>query len=119
MDGYLIPVVNGVAYGLLLFVVAAGLTLAFGAGGVLNLAHGSFYALGAYSAAVLTDGSWVGMVQVADRQAWLPPRWSVTAVRRGDRSPVTRTSPARVVAVPEPPTSRTLTASPARRSIRT
>jgi branched-subunit amino acid ABC-type transport system permease component len=58
MDSYLIPVVNGVAYGLLLFVVAAGLTLAFGAGGVLNLAHGSFYALGAYSAAVLTDGSW-------------------------------------------------------------
>ncbi|MGH3681719.1 MAG: ABC transporter permease subunit, partial [Natronosporangium sp.] len=62
MDGYLIPVVNGVAYGLLLFVVAAGLTLAFGAGGVLNLAHGAFYALGAYSAAVLTDGSWAGLV---------------------------------------------------------
>jgi branched-subunit amino acid ABC-type transport system permease component len=61
MDSYLIPVVNGVAYGLLLFVVAAGLTLAFGAGGVLNLAHGSFYALGAYSAAVLTDGSWAAL----------------------------------------------------------
>jgi branched-subunit amino acid ABC-type transport system permease component len=61
VDGYLIPVVNGVAYGLLLFVVAAGLTLAFGSGGVLNLAHGSFYALGAYAAAVLTDGSWASL----------------------------------------------------------
>jgi branched-subunit amino acid ABC-type transport system permease component len=60
VDAYLIPVVNGVAYGLLLFVVAAGLTLAFGAGGVLNLAHGSFYAIGAYGAAVLTDGGWGG-----------------------------------------------------------
>lgn len=55
---YLIPVVNGLAYGLLLFVVAAGLTLAFGAGSVLNLAHGQLFAAGAYAAAVLTDGSW-------------------------------------------------------------
>lgn len=55
---YLIPVVNGLAYGLLLFVVAAGLTLAFGAGSVLNLAHGLLFAAGAYAAAVLTDGSW-------------------------------------------------------------
>lgn len=54
----MIPAVNGVAYGLILFVVAAGLTLAFGAGGVLNLAHGACYALGAYTAAGLTDGSW-------------------------------------------------------------
>jgi branched-subunit amino acid ABC-type transport system permease component len=58
---YLIPVVNGVAYGLLLFVAAAGLTLAFGAGGVLNLAHGTFYTLGAYTAAVLTDGTWTSL----------------------------------------------------------
>lgn len=61
MGGYLIPVVNGVAYGLLLFVVAAGLTLAFGTGNVLNLAHGTLYALGAYAAAALTDGSWAGL----------------------------------------------------------
>lgn len=58
---YLIPVVNGAAYGLLLFVVAAGLTLAFGAGGVLNLAHGALFAVGAYSAALLTDGSWASL----------------------------------------------------------
>jgi len=58
IDPYLIPGVDGVAYGLLLFVVAAGLTLAFSVGGVLNLAHGSLFALGAYSAAAITDGSW-------------------------------------------------------------
>lgn len=59
---YLIPAVNGVAYGLLLFTVAAGLTVAFGAGGVLNLAHGAFYAVGAYLAAVLTDGTWSALL---------------------------------------------------------
>ncbi len=61
VDAYLIPVVDGVAYGLLLFVVAAGLTVAFSVGGVLNLAHGSLYALGAYSAAALSDGTWTGL----------------------------------------------------------
>lgn len=65
MGEYVIPVVNGVAYGLLLFVVAAGLTVAFGAGNVLNLAHGTLYALGAYAAAVLTDGSWLGLAAAA------------------------------------------------------
>ena len=37
-------------YGLLLFMLAAGLTLIFGIMGVVNLAHGSFYMLGAYLA---------------------------------------------------------------------
>ncbi|WP_426511114.1 branched-chain amino acid ABC transporter permease [Dactylosporangium sp. McL0621] len=58
MDAYLIPAVDGVAYGLLLFVVAAGLTLAFGVGDVLNLAHGTLFAFGAYAAAEISDGSW-------------------------------------------------------------
>ncbi|MGI5244168.1 branched-chain amino acid ABC transporter permease [Dactylosporangium sp. CA-139066] len=58
MDSLLIPAVDGVAYGLLLFVVAAGLTLAFGVGDVLNLAHGALYAFGAYAAARISDGSW-------------------------------------------------------------
>ncbi|HVL56348.1 MAG TPA: branched-chain amino acid ABC transporter permease [Burkholderiaceae bacterium] len=46
----LIQLLNGVQYGLLLFLVAAGLTLIFGIMGVINLAHGSFYMLGAYMA---------------------------------------------------------------------
>jgi branched-subunit amino acid ABC-type transport system permease component len=58
LDAYLIPAVDGVAYGLLLFVVAAGLTLAFGVGDVLNLAHGTLFAFGAYAAARIGDGSW-------------------------------------------------------------
>src|SRR5579859_7222645 len=51
-DGYtfLIQILNGVQYGLLLFLVASGLTLIFGIMGVINLAHGSFYMLGAYLA---------------------------------------------------------------------
>lgn len=61
MGGYLIPAVDGVAYGLLLFIVAAGLNLVFGAGGVLNLAHGVLFAVGAYAAGLLCDGSWAGL----------------------------------------------------------
>jgi branched-chain amino acid transport system permease protein len=45
-----IQLLNGVQYGLLLFMLAAGLTLIFGIMGVVNLAHGSFYMLGAYLA---------------------------------------------------------------------
>ena len=56
-DGYtfLIQILNGVQYGLLLFLVASGLTLIFGIMGVINLAHGSFYMMGAYIAFSLTE----------------------------------------------------------------
>jgi branched-chain amino acid transport system permease protein len=47
---FFIQLLNGVQYGLLLFMLAAGLTLIFGIMGVVNLAHGSFYMLGAYLA---------------------------------------------------------------------
>src|SRR5216110_2217166 len=50
---WLIQVLNSVPYGLLLFLVASGLTLIFGIMGVINLAHGSFYMIGAYLAFVL------------------------------------------------------------------
>jgi branched-chain amino acid transport system permease protein len=51
----LIQLLNGVQYGLLLFLVASGLTLVFGIMGVINLAHGSFYMLGAYLAFSLSE----------------------------------------------------------------
>ena len=51
---FALQLLNGVEYGLLLFLVASGLTLIFGVLGVLNFAHGSFYMLGAYLA------YWVG-----------------------------------------------------------
>lgn len=62
LDGHFVPAVDGVAYGLLLFVVAAGLSLAFGTAGVLNLSHGTLYAVGAYTGAELSDGTWGGLL---------------------------------------------------------
>lgn len=50
---FLVQCLNAVQYGLLLFLVASGLTLIFGIMGVINLAHGSFYMLGAYMAFML------------------------------------------------------------------
>ncbi|MDB5819734.1 MAG: branched-chain amino acid transporter permease [Rhizobacter sp.] len=50
---FLIQCLNSVQYGLLLFLVASGLTLIFGIMGVINLAHGSFYMIGAYMAFTL------------------------------------------------------------------
>jgi branched-chain amino acid transport system permease protein len=53
MDYLLVSLMNGTIYGLLLFMVSAGLTLIFGMMGVLNFAHASFYMLGAYFAYAL------------------------------------------------------------------
>jgi branched-chain amino acid transport system permease protein len=52
MDFYsfLLQLLNAVQYGLLLFLLASGLTLIFGIMGIINLAHGSFYMVGAYMA---------------------------------------------------------------------
>ena len=50
LSTFLVQCLNAVQYGLLLFLVASGLTLIFGIMGVINLAHGSFYMLGAYMA---------------------------------------------------------------------
>jgi branched-chain amino acid transport system permease protein len=57
MDVYffLIQLLNGLQYGLLLFLVASGLTLVFGIMGIINLAHGSFYMVGAYLAWALAE----------------------------------------------------------------
>jgi branched-chain amino acid transport system permease protein len=58
MDSFFFSLLNGVVYGLLLFMVSAGLTLIFGMMGVLNFAHASFYMLGAYFAYTLQG--WLG-----------------------------------------------------------
>ena len=50
---FLVQCLNAVQYGLLLFLVASGLTLIFGAMNIINLAHGSFYMVGAYMAYAL------------------------------------------------------------------
>jgi branched-chain amino acid transport system permease protein len=50
MGELLILVLNGLSYGLLVFMLSSGLTLVFSMLGVLNFAHASFYMLGAYLA---------------------------------------------------------------------
>ena len=50
-------ILNGLQFGLMLFLLAAGLTLVFGIMDMINLAHGSLYMLGAYRAAMVTQAS--------------------------------------------------------------
>lgn len=54
IDVYLTQGLHGIVYGMLLFLVASGLTLVLGMMGILNLAHASFYMLGAYFAYTVT-----------------------------------------------------------------
>ncbi|MDM0111055.1 branched-chain amino acid ABC transporter permease [Variovorax sp. J22R133] len=60
MEFFVISLLNGVSYGLLLFMLSSGLTLIFSMMGVLNFAHTSFYMLGAYIAYTLSGviGFW-------------------------------------------------------------
>jgi branched-chain amino acid transport system permease protein len=64
MEFLVISILNGTIYGMLLFMVSAGLTLIFGMMGVLNFAHASFYMLGAYFAYTLSGlfGFWAGLI---------------------------------------------------------
>lgn len=62
---YLVQILNGIQYGFLLFLVASGLTLLFGIMGIINLAHGSFYMIGAYLSywlTGLTGSLWLGIL---------------------------------------------------------
>ncbi len=62
----LLATLDGVAYAALVFMVAVGLTLIFGVMRILNVAHGSFYAIGAYSAASIGIG-----ITAAGLNPWL------------------------------------------------
>jgi branched-chain amino acid transport system permease protein len=61
---FLIALLNGLSVGLLLFMLASGLTLIFSMMGVLNFAHASFYMVGAYVAYTITQaaGFWWGLL---------------------------------------------------------
>jgi branched-chain amino acid transport system permease protein len=62
--GLLAQLLNGVQYGLLLFLISSGLTLIFGVMGVINLAHGSLFMIGAYLAYVVasfTGALWLSL----------------------------------------------------------
>ena len=58
MDQILTVLVDGIIYSAWLFIAAVGLTLIYGVMKIVNLTHGSFYALGAYAAASFT-GAWI------------------------------------------------------------
>jgi branched-chain amino acid transport system permease protein len=64
MEFFVISALNGLIYGMLLFMVSAGLTLIFGMMGILNFAHASFYMLGAYFAYTISGffGFWAGII---------------------------------------------------------
>ena len=64
MEFFTISMLNGLSYGLLLFMLSSGLTLIFSMMGVLNFAHASFYMIGAYVAYSIAKvtGFWPGLV---------------------------------------------------------
>jgi len=64
---WLIQAFNGISYGALLFLLAAGLTLIFGVMRIVNLAHGSYFLLGGYVAlsVIWTTGSWLLALPIA------------------------------------------------------
>jgi branched-chain amino acid transport system permease protein len=85
LSTFLIQLLNGVQYGLLLFLVSSGLTLVFGIMGIINIAHGSFYMIGAYLAWSLTGALgnfWIALpvgillsVAIGMVLEWLVIRW--------------------------------------------
>ena len=64
MEIVLISLLNGLVYGMLLFMLASGLTLIFSMMGVLNFAHASIYMIGAYLAFTVSQflGFWMGLI---------------------------------------------------------
>ena len=48
MDWFVINMLNGISYGMVLFLIAAGMSIVLGAMGITNLAHGALYMVGAY-----------------------------------------------------------------------
>ena len=64
LEFFVISLLNGVSYGLLLFMLSSGLTLIFSMMGVLNFAHTSFYMLGAYFAYTISSvvGFWPALL---------------------------------------------------------
>ncbi|KAF1047759.1 branched-chain amino acid ABC transporter permease [Xylophilus sp.] len=82
-----ISLLNGLSYGLLLFMLSAGLTLIFSLLGVLNFAHASFYMLGAYFGCALSQavGFWAALVLAplaAGLLGALFERWGLRRVHR-------------------------------------
>lgn len=70
MQTLVTQLVNGLVFGMLLFMMSAGLSLIFGLMNVVNIAHGSFFMLGAFFALAIM--SWTGSFWAALALAWVP-----------------------------------------------
>nr|WP_281067737.1 branched-chain amino acid ABC transporter permease [Neorhizobium galegae] len=76
---------NGVQLGVMLFLMAAGLTLIFGVMGLINLAHGSLYMVGAFACATVaafTGSFWLGLVASLAASAAAGALIEITVIRR-------------------------------------
>src|SRR5882672_8119934 len=87
MEFFLVQALNGISYGLLLFMLSSGLTLVFSLMGVLNFAHASFYMLGAYFAFQVSTriGFWPALViapVLVGAVGMLVERWGLRRVHR-------------------------------------
>ena len=70
MEFFIISLLNGLSYGLLLFMLSSGLTLIFSMMGVLNFAHASFYMLGAYFAYTIARHRRASGRRWSSRRSW-------------------------------------------------
>ena len=64
---YVSQAIHGLAYGMILFLIASGLNIIFGMMGILNLAHASFFMLAGYfcyQVTAITGSFWIGYCQV-------------------------------------------------------
>jgi branched-chain amino acid transport system permease protein len=87
MNGILLleQLLNSLQFGLMLFLLAAGLTLVFGIMDLINLAHGSLYMIGAYLVATLAVASgsfWIGLAGGVAASAVLGAVLECTVIRR-------------------------------------
>jgi branched-chain amino acid transport system permease protein len=87
MEFVLVQILNGISYGLLLFMLSSGLTLVFSLMGVLNFAHASFYMLGAYFAYQVSVkiGFWPALViapLIVGAIGMLVERWGLRKVHK-------------------------------------
>ena len=92
MEFLVINVLNGLSYGLLLFMLSAGLTLIFSMMGVLNFAHASFYMLGAYFGYMVNSylGFWWALLiapLICGLLGAVFERWSLRKVYAGGHVP--------------------------------
>jgi branched-chain amino acid transport system permease protein len=92
LEFFLIQFLNGISYGLLLFMLSSGLTLIFSMMGVLNFAHASFYMIGAYLAYQISRwiGYWPALViapLIVGMIGALVERWGLRRVHKWGHVP--------------------------------